>query len=363
MLRSRLLVLVLGVFLTVSVIAIGCAPKGPAATVAPLFNLKLNTFTFPDSDTTLHLQWYAQEVEKRTNGRVKITVYHSGALGAGNVTLDLVGKGIIDAGLIVPGYTPAALPLTTGTELAYIGTAPDVMMKAGTELYQTYAPLRDEWEKKNNVRVLYHGSTSFAVGWFPKPITKLEDIQGKKLRAYGQFLIIAQKLGATPVNMMVAEVYDAVSKGVVDGILTTPYSDGAAQKWYEVTPYIVDWGANQFSANATAINLDLWKKLPPDIQKILDDLRPEAQNTCLEKIAEVTARYNKIMKDTGKVQWYVLPPAEANRWKALVVPALWDEWAATQEKAGLPGKEFLDKFRAAVEKYKPQSKWTHPFPK
>ena len=197
MLRSRLLALFLSSFLTVSLIAIGCSPKGPATTAAPLFNLRLNTFTFPDSDTTLHLQWYASEVQKRTNGRVKITVYDSAALAGGVDTLDMVGKGVIDIGLVVPGYNPAKMPLSTGPELAYIGGGPDVMMKSLTDLYQTYAPLRDEWEKKNNLRVLYYGSTSFAVAWFPKPMTKLEDIQGRKVRAYGQFLTIAQKLGAT----------------------------------------------------------------------------------------------------------------------------------------------------------------------
>jgi TRAP-type C4-dicarboxylate transport system substrate-binding protein len=307
------------------------------------------------------LEWYAKAVEKETNGRVKIEVHAAGALAGARDTLDMVSKGIIDMGMVVPSFVPAQLPLASGTDLSYIAPSPDVITKALSELYRTYAPFRKEWEVKNNVKVLWHGTTSVAVAGFKKSVTKLEDIQGLKLRGFGHFLKMAKMLGATPVTLAAGEVYEAVSRGIVDGFLATPYEYVVPAKYYEVTPYIVDWGSNWYASNGTVISMDVWKKLPPDIQKKIEGLEPEAYEVILKTIMEANTKYTKVMKAAG-VQFYRLPSQEEARWRELIVPMLWDEWVAQRQKAGHPAAEFLEKFKAAAKKHTPGSKWVHPFP-
>ena len=67
------------------------------------------------------------------------------------------------------------------------------------------------------------------------------------------------------------------------------------------------------------------------------------------------------LKDSG-CNFYTLPEDEANRWKKLVVPALWNDWIEKEKRIG-PSQEFFNRYLELVKKYEPQSKFVNPFPK
>jgi TRAP-type transport system periplasmic protein len=101
-----------------------------------------------------------------------------------------------------------------------------------------------------------------------KPITKLTDIKGLKVRVYDQNLAkFIESLGGTPVPIAFAETQQSLSLGVVDCAITGPSSANSAG-WPEVSTHYLPIGV-QIALNGYAVNLSTWNKLKPDQQKKL----------------------------------------------------------------------------------------------
>jgi TRAP-type C4-dicarboxylate transport system substrate-binding protein len=116
-------------------------------------------------------------------------------------------------------------------------------------------------------------ATAFASDQFlfsKKPVRKLEDFKGLKTRVHS--VAIAQLLaglGGDPLTIAFAEVYTGLERGTLDAGFTASFA-GHAQKWYEVTKYLVG-PVTQVVQLPLVINKNTWNKLPPDIQKILKE--------------------------------------------------------------------------------------------
>ncbi len=117
-----------------------------------------------------------------------------------------------------------------------------------------------------------------------------------------------------------SEAYDALSKGVVQGIIG-PYEPMKGFKLAEVVNYSIEYG-NAFVGGAFVVmNKGKWNAFPADIQKIIEEIDVEY----IEKLGKLWDDYDKEAKDYfiekgGKV--IVLPKAEADRWAEKVKPLL-----------------------------------------
>ena len=98
--------------------------------------------------------------------------------------------------------------------------------------YEKFKP-----KELDDVKVLYlHGHGPGIVHTVKKPVEKLEDLKGMKIRCTGTSAKIAASLGATPVAMPQTETYDALQKGVAEGVLG-PLEILKGWKFSEVTNY------------------------------------------------------------------------------------------------------------------------------
>ena len=98
-----------------------------------------------------------------------------------------------------------------------------------------------------------------------KPITKLADIKGMKVRVYDQNLAkFIEMVGGTPVPVSFADTHQSLSLGVVDCAITGPSSANSAG-WPEVTTHQLPLGF-QMALNGYAITLKAWNQLKPDQQ-------------------------------------------------------------------------------------------------
>lgn len=356
-LRSSFLLVCL--LVTLSLLAGSCAPK-PAA--APTYTLKMHSALLRESVHGGVLDWYAGEIFKRTNGRVKIEVYHGGQLGGPREGLELASKGVAEIGNPVVNFLTDKLPLSGMTILPYLTASSDASMWAFRDLYKSYAPLREEFEVKQNVRLIYAWNTHIMAAGSRAPFTKMEDMKGKKWRGSGYTLEVIKMLGGSPVPSGIVENYEMLQKGVVEGNIGFPYDAIYSYKQYEVAPYIIDWSAGLQGFNYGVMNLDTWKKLPPDIQKVFDKIYEE------EFIEHMTDEYNKAgvtatrAFQSANVKFYKLPPDEVARWKSVVLPTLWDN-AIAKTPSPATSREFLEKYIALTQKYEAKSKYVHPFPK
>jgi len=156
-------------------------------------------------------------------------------------------------------------PTILGLDL--VGLNPDYA--TGKKVADAYGKVLDErLQKQFGVKLLGIWPFGPQVFFCRKPITKLGDIKGLKVRVYDQNLAkFIESLGGTPVPIAFAETQQSLSLGVVDCAITGPSSANSAG-WPEVSTHYLPIGV-QIALNGYAVNLSTWNKLKPDQQKKL----------------------------------------------------------------------------------------------
>lgn len=290
-------------------------------------------FPATHQNTLLANEW-AREVEKRTEGRVKITVFAGGTLTPADKCYDGVAKGISDIGMSCLGYTRGKFPLAEVIDLPLgypNGTAATEMANA---FYKKFAP-----QEFNDVKIMYLHAHGPGLLHGKKPVANLDDLKGMKIRCTGLAAKIAAALGGTPVAMPMGETYDALSRGVVDGSLA-PQESLEGWKWGEVVKATTEcYGAAYSTAFFVAMNKARWESLPGDIRGIIENVNAEwiAKTgqawDAMDKSGKnyTIARGNQIVK---------LTEDENARWSKAVQPIL-DDYVKNMKDKGLPGAEAL----------------------
>ncbi len=293
-----------------------------------------NFFPAPHKNSIIADQW-CKEVEKRTNGKVKINYFPGATLTPANQTYDSVEKGITDIGESVLAYTRGKFPLTEVVDLPLGGKSGSALTKMINEYYKKFQP--KEFDK---VKVLFlHAHGPGFIHFGKKPIAKMEDVKGMKLRSTGMSAKIAQALGAAPVGMPMTESYDALSKGVAEGILC-PYEALKGWKLAEVVSGSVEnWSSSYSSGMFVVMNKAKWNSLPPDVQKVIDQISQE----WIDKQGKVWDDIDKEGKDlmiSMKKKIVTLSKEEDARWGKAVQPIL-EEYVKNTKAKGLPGDQVL----------------------
>ena len=161
--------------------------------------------------TLLATEW-AKEIEKRTNGAVKITMFPGATLTQANQCYDGVVKGISDLGMSVLSYTAGRFPMMEVIDMPLGYKTGDQATHLCNVYYNKFQP-----KELDDVKVMYlHGHGPGILHTRSKQVSKLEDLKGMKIRCTGTTAKLVSHLGATPVAMPQTETYDAVQKGVVD---------------------------------------------------------------------------------------------------------------------------------------------------
>jgi TRAP-type transport system periplasmic protein len=232
------------------------------------FTLKLMGINRSVPQYRLWEEW-AHTVEQRTNGRVKFEFTSLPELGLGGAeTIRITKTGVVDIAEFYLGYVSGELPMVEMLEIPGLFPADQEVMQKAFLAWKPYlTKLIDE--KVNGVLL----ATAFASDQFlfsKKPVRKLEDLKGLKTRVHS--VTIAQLtagLGGDPLTVAFAEVYTALERGTLDAGFTASFA-GQSQKWYEVTKYLVG-PVTQVVQLPLVINKTVWKKLPPDIQQIMQE--------------------------------------------------------------------------------------------
>jgi TRAP-type C4-dicarboxylate transport system substrate-binding protein len=290
-----------------------------------------NFFPAPHKNSVVAQQW-CKEVEKRSGGKVKITYFPGGTLTPAAQTYDNVVKGIADIGESCFAYTRGKFPMmeTLDLPLGYkSGVAATNLTMA---FYAKFQP-----KELADVKVLWLHAHGPGILHTKKPVSKLEDIKGMKIRATGLAAKVVQALGAAPVGTTMPETYDALRTGVADGAMA-PVESLQGWKWGEVVKSTTqNFGSAYTTAMFVVMNKAKWAALPPDVQKVFDDVSKEwvaKQGKVWDEIdkegyAYSKARGNKVI---------ALSKEEDARWAKAVRPLL-DEQIKSLKGKGLPGDE------------------------
>jgi len=341
-LRFGVLVAVLG--LTLAPVAWGAAPA-PTTVI----NLKFSHHEPPTGRTGLAFQKWADMVGEKTDGKVKIQVYAAQTLGKGADSYAMVQSGIADIAWAMVGFFPGQFPLTEVYNLPMLGVpSGKIGASALWDYYQGSPAVQKEWA---NVKVLTTFSSGVQfVSTAKKPVRGLQDVKGQKIRvtAWGATNFI-KSMGGSPIAMSPPEMFDAISKGVLDGIVFD-WQGIQSSRLYEVLGYATYQPLVQVP-QFLIMNPNRWKGLPPDVQKVFEEMGGKFGAQMLggafdEADPIGVENFTKLGKEVIK-----LSADEQAKWQAAANP-IWAEWVAQVKGKGLDGQSALDQVQQAIAKNK-----------
>jgi len=374
---ATLLAVMLIAVLAVTIVSFGCAPAAPAPGPAPAKTVtktveKTVTVTPtpaapivirrseqnpPEVDISKVQKWHGDEIERRTGGRVKFEYFWASSLAKPPDALEAAGQGVADMAYSAIPYTPSLIPLSQA-EVTYL---PDYIVDAiglaYMELFNTWGPLIEEFEK-NNVVPLHNFQHPPSIIASNKPINKPEDLDGMKIRSYGAAAAAYSHFGAIPVAVASPEMYEAMMRGTVDGLSNLYFGYIFGTKLYEVTPYVIDPGVNALGSSVVCMNKDVWDSLTPDIQQIFREVSLEVPRKYAEVMMVDDASYLKSLDEFGIT---ITRFSEEDQKKITeIMPGFAEKWIEDNEAKGIPAREMYDRLVALTKKYLPQSVWSNP---
>ena len=291
-------------------------------------------FPAPHVINGLANQW-GKEIEKRTNGKVNVTVFSGGTLMPPDKCYDGVMKGIADIGIAVPAFTRGRFPLTEVLDLPLGYKNAIAATQLTNEYFGKFKP-----KEFDGVQIMYSFGHGPAVLHSKKAVNKLEDFKGLKIRCTGLAAKIVGAIGGAPVAMPVSEAYDALSRGIVDASLAAMEAV-EGWRWGEVTKFSIESpGFGYTTTFVVVMNKEKWNTLPPDIQKIIEKANEEWIEKTGKDWDEIdNSGKNFALKLGNKV--ISLSKEETERIAKAVRPLL-DEYVKNTKERGLPGEEALN---------------------
>ncbi len=321
-------------FITVCVIALVACFLSLPASAQSVIRMKYASFMPPTHPISQLSEQWCRELEKRTNGRVKVAYFPAGTLVSANQTYDGVVKGIIDIGWSIMSYTPGRMPLSEVIVLPLGYKSGGQATRMANAFYQKFKP-----KEYDDVKLFYlhaHGP-----GWFHTkgPVNKIEDLKGLRIKSDANTSKVVAAAGASPTTMPMLETYDALKRGLADGVLL-PMETLKGWKFGEVCKHTyVNHGNAYGNGFFVAMNKQTWNSLPKDIQQIIDKLNEE----WFEKQAKMWSWIDEdgleFAKKTGQQIVYASPAEEAQM--AEKMKPLFDAYVKSMKEKGLPGEEVL----------------------
>ncbi|HEX5787884.1 MAG TPA: TRAP transporter substrate-binding protein DctP [Woeseiaceae bacterium] len=324
------------------VVAAGCNPLPPGADGA----LELiyaspyspgHPFSLADRD------WMAW-VEKEGKGRVQIRPIWSGALISSDQSMIELRHGVADVGLVTPIYAKGGAHLLRNQTGFYSGVHSQEHQIA---LYRCLAHTSDAFAAElEGLKVLaVQGGNPPGILTRERPVKALADLEGLRIRAPTELLAVLEALGAEPVSMPMGEVYSALAKGVLDGVIAPPDTFRSLH-FAEVADYFAHLEIPRGAYPGRAMGLDRWRSLPPDVQDILKRSVAVWERALIRRTSEATDTGLAYGQEHGLIET-TLAPADQARFLAIYARHT-EEVAAELSRFGIDGMAVYRTARASI---------------
>jgi TRAP-type C4-dicarboxylate transport system substrate-binding protein len=309
--------------------------SSPALAADKVIKLRYsNFFPPPHKNSILSGEW-AREIEKRTNGRVKITYYPGGTLTPAPQTYDSVVKGIADIGQTVLAYSRGRFPLTEVIDLPLGYTSGYQATKMADAYYQKFKP-----KEFDDTKIMYIHAHGPGLIQTKKAIKSLDEIKGMRIKATGLTGKIVAALGGMPTTMPMGETYDALQKGLADGVIL-PIEVLKGWRFGELLKCTVkNYGIAYSVGIGVFMNKGKWNSLPKDVQQVFEEVNKE----WIEKQGKLWDELDREGEAfAAKMPGYTFVTVTKKQ-EAVVrkkVRPLLDKYVENAKAKGLPGDEVL----------------------
>jgi TRAP-type C4-dicarboxylate transport system substrate-binding protein len=308
--------------------------------------LRFTTTVTSIHPTYIVLQEFASEVNKRTKGRVQITVYPSGTLNPPLESYNAVVSGIAQIGAVPTGYSAQVMPLSKlfGDALRMMGNSTEAANAWKTAL-ERLPEMKNEFKELHLLWV--YATIPMGLHTTKKEVKKVEDLKGLILRVPPGTEPVAKAWGVSAMSVPIADLYVSLQKNVINGFVGG--SEGLkANRLAEQVKYTADLNMIH-GLQWVGVNKKVWDSLPPDIQKTMTEVSAwitPKHNKTVDKVGEEVDQF-AVSQGTKIVK---IDKAELEKIHSLARPT-WEKIAADLEAKGKPGKKVLQEVdRIVAEK-------------
>jgi tripartite ATP-independent transporter DctP family solute receptor len=271
--------------------------SGGADSSAKPVTLKITNFYADDHAVNKAIkEKFIPMVEENSNGTIQVDHFPNNTLGGEEAMYDGTRNGTIEMAVLSQIMEP---------------DVPMVGIFSMPFLFKDYAnakavldgeigkDIKAEFETNTGLKHLGYGINGFRVFSSNRPVEKLEDFEGLKLRMPNVPMMIAlgQSLGATISPMPIPEIFPALEQKVVDG-QDNPYATLRSNAWYEVQTNVLE-SRHLFLPNNYVASDKFWSNLTPEQQKVVE----EAVQATVEREWELTetgeAEDKKFLEEHG----------------------------------------------------------------
>ncbi|MHA7868036.1 MAG: TRAP transporter substrate-binding protein DctP [Salipiger thiooxidans] len=216
--------------------------------------------------------WFQEEAARRTDGRLQVEIVTFPEFGlTGTDVLRVMESGLISIAEVSTGYVSGDFPLIEATDLPGMVSGLDQSRKI-YDIWQEQIVAPREDVMGGKVFATFVWGSIYLMS--KDPVTSAADIAGKKIRVFAPAQArFIEEMHGEPVSMPISEVYSALQRGVIDGMITGLNQIKPMSAW-EITPNITDIGIAPLGAYIV-ISRKAWDDLPEDIQQVLLDMQDE----------------------------------------------------------------------------------------
>jgi tripartite ATP-independent transporter DctP family solute receptor len=270
---------------------------------------------------------------------VKVDVYPASMLYKDTETIPAVRDGAIQMGFCTINLLESYVPIAEVISIPFLTPTHESMKKIK---HGRPGELLAEKMGRIGLKHVYWGDYGFTdMATTKKMVRKPEDLKGLKIRIVGGKMTseTLKALGASPIFMSATEVYMALSKGVMDGLLSG-FTSFYNRKYYEVCKYAIKFNSF-FALFPTIMNMKFWESLPNEIKQVIQEVGRDAEEK-VEKWSDDNELdcINKC-KEKGMIVHY-----PTNEEKTLFIKAVQPIWEDFSKRYGREGEELLQWIRA-----------------
>lgn len=311
-----------------------------------VIELRLAVYTPAGANWSKAFLAWADKLKQQSGERVNVTTYFSETLLNQSEILRGTAAGIADISAYFVGIDAGLQPLNWMVRLPFMGwPGMEKSVPIYQQLWNKFPELRNEFK---NFKVFPSNFQAPYQMHFCKKVVRVpEDIKGLRLIARAEWADVLKNSGASAVTIGAGDMYMSLERGLVEGQLLH-FPAAYAFKTLELLHNHTIFGDEGCSTtlNLLLMNLNSWNSLPPDIQKMMEDLSSwlGAEQARLDAVEiEKAVNAAKAMNHT----FTYLSPTEIQLWQDIAKP-VHDKWIAETEAKGKPAKAVYEEAKRLI---------------
>lgn len=293
--------------------------------------LKISSFTPPPHWTNSQLfQPWAQELEKKSGGKVRATLFAgNSAFGKIENQTDQVKAGATDLAWVMNGVPRGRFLRSLIMDLPFM--APNAYAATNAMWAMLPTHLKEDYAGFKVLAITCHNAGDFF--FRDRKVERMEDVRNLRIRApSSQVQALLQHVGAVPITMGPGQIYESLEKGTIDGLLSV-YDGIRGFRLESLVKYALSAHVYVTCFNIT-MNQDKYNSLPADVKKLIDETTGDRWIEAMPVLWDKNDEAGRQLAVSRGLQVVPVSEDERNKWRAQAQPVIGQQ-LADLEKQGI----------------------------